>query len=848
MLLSFWALESFVTLPISTVVLPIPATCPSAYCTYLYQGQKTQNMFKNYLKVAVRSLFKNKFYSLLNISGLAIGVAACLMITLFVLDEVSYDKYYKKADRIYRMKANGALNGNTFDIAVVGPSVGEAMLADLPQIENYGRFRQNGSPFIRQGDNVFKEEKFIWADNSILDIFDFEMVEGNRETALAEPRSLVMSQSAAQKYFGDETALGQVVKFRSTDGYKVTGVYKDIPSNTHFNFDVLGSIVTIDEANQKMWLSMNFQTYLVLKEGASIDEVRAAMPGMMKKYIGPEVKQFLQVDWEDLETTGNDFAMDFQPVSDIHLYSDLQAELAPNSDVKYVYIFSAIALFILLIACINFMNLSTARSAHRAKEVGVRKVLGSVKRQLVNQFLAESIVISLISFVLAVGLSYLALPFFNNLANKALEIPFADPLFYASLIGAIVLIGLLAGSYPAFFLSAFKPVKVLKGSINSGMKSGKLRSALVVVQFCASIFLIIGTVIILQQLRYIQNKKLGFDKEQVIVVHDAYLAGNNAQVLKTRMESYPEVESASMSGFIPTPSNRNNNAFIKGMVPSQENTLLMGQWYVDHEYFETMGMEIIAGRAFSKDFVTDSTACIINESAAKQIGWEDPIGETIGQFVDMQGSLRPLKVIGVVQDFHFESLRNHITPLLLQLGNSTGLLNIKAQSDDYASLLSKIEKDWNELAPNQPFETSFLDERFSRIYDAEQRTGNIFGVFAGLALLIACLGLFGLAAFTAENRMKEVGIRKVLGASVLQIVYMLSNQMGKLVLLAFFIAAPLAYLFMDDWLQDFEYRTSIGLWVFLVTAIGALFIAVATMSYQSLKAAVSNPVKSLRSE
>lgn len=775
-------------------------------------------------------------------------MASCLMITLFVLDEVSYDKYYEKTDRIFRMTANGALNGNIFNIAVVGPSVGEAMLADLPQVENFGRFRQSGSPFIRNGEDVFKEENFVWADNSILDIFDFQMIEGDIETALTEPRSLVMSESAAQKYFGDEPALGQVVRFRSTDGYKITGVYKDIPSNTHFDFDVMGSMITIDEAKQKMWLSMNFQTYLVLTEGASIDEVQAAMPEMMKRYIGPEVKQFLQVDWDELGATGNEFEMNFQPVSDIHLHSDLQAELAPNSDVKYVYIFSAIAAFILLIACINFMNLSTARSAHRAKEVGVRKVMGSLRAQLINQFLAESILISLISFLLAIGLAYLALPFFNDLANKTLVMPLTDPMFYASVFGSVILVGFLAGSYPAFFLSAFQPVKVLKGSINSGMKSGRLRSALVVVQFCASIFLVIGTLVILNQLSYIQNKKLGFEKEQVIIVNDAFLAGENAEILKERMEAYPEVQSASLSGFIPTPSNRNNNAFIKGMVPSQENTVLMGQWTIDHEYFETMGMEIVQGRAFSRELVTDSSACIINESAAKQLGWEDPIGETIGQFVDMQGTLQPLKVVGVVKDFHFESLRNHITPLLLQLGNNSGLLNVKAQTDDYAGLLDKIEADWNELAPNQPFETSFLDDRFTRIYDAEQRTGKIFGIFAGLALLIACLGLFGLAAFTAENRIKEVGIRKVLGASVGQIVYMLSNEMGKLVLIAFAIAAPLAYFFMSDWLQDFQYRTNIGIWVFVLTAFGALFIAIATMSYQSLKAATKNPVKSLRSE
>ena len=542
-------------------------------------------MIKNYLKLAVRSLLKNKFYSLLNITGLAIGIAACLLIVLYVTDELSYDRYYEKADRIYRITADGALNGNAFDIAVVGPAVGATMVSDFPGIENFGRFRGAGSPFIRYGENVFKEESFVWADNSVLDIFDFEFVEGDGTTALLEPQSLVMSESAALKYFGNESAVGKIVQFRGTDGYKITGVYKDIPTNTHFTFDVIGSMETIDEAKQPTWLSMNFQTYLVLSESADINSMKETFPELIKKYIGPEVKQFLNLEWEQLEASGDSFAFDLQPVSSIHLHSDLQAEMAPNSDIKYVYIFSAIAFFILLIACINFMNLSTARSAHRAKEVGVRKVLGSLKGQLINQFLVESIVVSLISFLLAQVLAIAALPFFNDLSNKQLSIPFDNPLLFLILLSGAIFVGLLAGSYPAFFLSAFQPVKVLKGSLSNGMKSGRLRSVLVVVQFMASIILVIGTLVIMNQLSYIQNMKLGFEKDQVVIVHDAFLAGNNVQAFKDQMDALPEVQTASLSSFLPTPSSRNNNAFIKGLVPSQENTYLMGNWFVDYEYF-----------------------------------------------------------------------------------------------------------------------------------------------------------------------------------------------------------------------------------------------------------------------
>jgi len=805
-------------------------------------------MIKNYFKVAYRNLIRNKFYSLLNISGLAIGIASCLLIVLFVTDELSYDRQYKNADEIYRLTMAGSLNGSAFDLALVGPVVGKTMEEDYPEILNFGRFRQSGSPFIKFGDNIFKEEKFVWSDHSNLDIFDIELIQGDPATALMNPKSLVMSETAAKKYFGDLDPIGQIVEFRSEKDYQVTGVYKDMPNNMHFDFDVMGSMVTLDEAKQNMWISMNFQTYVVLAKDADLASMAARFPDMLKTYIGPELKKFMNMEWDEVVTNDTKMAFGMQPVTSIHLHSDLQGELGANGDISYVYIFSAIAFFILLIACINFMNLATARSAHRAKEVGVRKVLGSVKSQLIYQFLIESILISLISFIIAVGLAYVALPFFNDLANKELSIPFSSPVFLSSIFGGVFVVGLLAGSYPAFFLSAFKPVTVLKGSLSNGMKSGALRSVLVVIQFCTSIFLVIGTLVILNQLDYIQNKNLGFDRDQVLIINDAYLAKGNTAALKTKMQGFPEVKSASLSGFLPTPSNSNMNLFMKGIVPNQDNQHIMTSWVVDYDYLETMGMELKSGRNFSKEFRTDSVGLIVNEAAVKQMGFDEPLGEIIGTFVSMEGDIQGLKIVGVVKDFHYQTLKNQIAPLVMQLGNSTGLLNLKVNTKDYSALLNKMEGAWSELAPNQPFETSFLDDRFGRMYDAEQRLGSIFGVFAGVTILVACLGLFGLASYTAEIRIKEVGIRKVLGAKVGQLVYLLSRDIGKLVLVAFVIGAPLAWYAMDNWLQEFEYRTSIGWPIFLITLSGSLVIALLTMCYQSLKAATRNPVKSLRTE
>jgi putative ABC transport system permease protein len=543
------------------------------------------------------------------------------------------------------------------------------------------------------------------------------------------------------------------------------------------------------------------------------------------------------------------------PVTDIHLHSDLKAELSANSDITYVYLFGAIALFILAIACINFMNLSTARSANRAKEVGVRKVLGSLRSHLVRQFLTESFVLSLFSFMLAIALAYLFLPAFNTLAERTLVIPFTDPVFLTLLLSGAIIVGVLSGLYPSLFLSGFKPVQVLKGKIAPGMKSRVVRSSLVVFQFIISIFLVISTITVQKQLDFIQNKKLGFTKDQVIVIHNTETLGTKLEAFKNQLLQNPSISNASVSGYIPISGwGRSSNSFWpQGRQASQDNMVSMQFWSVDHDYIATMGMEIKQGRNFSPEFPSDSTGVIINESAARNFGFKDPIGEKIETYTNDEDAIEKNKtweytVVGVVADFHFESLRENISPLCMYLGQSSWSMPVRYQSENTTDVIDQMRNEWNRISDGKPFEYSFLDDAFGKMYSSEKRLGNIFGIFATLAIIIACLGLFALTAFTAEQRSKEIGIRKVLGASVTGIVLLLSREYGKLITIAFVISAPLAWFASDWWLKNYIYKVEVGLVVYLLAGILAFLIAWVTMSFQSIKAATSNPVNSLRNE
>ncbi len=808
-------------------------------------------MFKNYITIALRNILKYKFYSILNVAGLAIGIATCLLILLFVQNELSYDRYNEHAERIVRVVADFELGGNTLRAPTLGAPTGPSILADYPEVENQVRLDAGGNWFVKYGEKTFKENKVIFADSTFFSVFTIPLLKGNPDKVLTTPNSMVISKKMADKYFADEDPIGKTMRFDDREDYQVAGIFDKIPTNSHFQAEFIVTLAGRRGSDDPYWLgNMGYVTYLLMNENADYKSLEAKFPGMIQKYVGPEIQKFLGKSLEEFEAGGGKTGYYLQPLTDIHLYSDLMDELQPNSDIKYVVIFAAIALFILIIACINFMNLSTATSAGRAREVGIKKVLGSERKSLIAQFLTESIVISTIATLLALVIVSVSLPYFNDLAGKELEFSiFSNNQLLLSIILITLFIGVLAGSYPALFISAFKPIEVLKGKLKLGAKSGFLRSSLVVFQFSASIIMIICTTVVYNQLNYMQNKKLGFNKEQVLVINDAYILGDQIESFKEEVLQNTDVVSGTVSGYLPTESNRSGNGTFKDGVPDEKNITVMQTWRVDYDYVNTLGMEIIKGRNFSEDFGSDSTAVILNETAAKFFDWDDPLGKIIGQFNSNEtASIAKYNVIGIVKNFHFESLRNTVGPVLFFLRRSTSNVAFRINTENTIQLISFVKDKWDEFAPGQPFDYSFMDEEFNSMYKAEERIGEIFSVFAFLAILIGCLGLFGLAAFTAQQRTKEIGVRKVMGASVSGIVVLLSKEFIKLILISFVIAAPLAYYYMNRWLEDFAFRTDIGLLTLTLAGLAALVIAILTVSYHAIKIAVTNPVKSLRYE
>lgn len=807
-------------------------------------------MFQNYLKIALRNLWKNKGFSTINILGLAIGIATCLLITLYVLDELSYDRYHEKSDRIYRVNIDLRFGGGEQKFAVAPDPLAFTMVELYPQVENAVRFRGYGSFVIRKGNENIREDRIISVDSTLFDVFTLPMIAGNSRSALTAPYSVVITESIARKYFNKTDVVGQSLRFDNTQDYKVTGVIKDMPVNSHFNYDFFISLSSTDESRRGIWLSFNFNTYLLLKAGTSQQSVEAKFDEIYKKYMWPQAQELMNITEEDFQKSGNYLRLSLMPITDIHLKSDRIAELGVNSDMQMVYIFMIIAVLILVIACVNFMNLSTARSANRAKEVGVRKVLGTQKINLIKQFLTESVLMSLIAFVIAVLLAMLLLPYFNQLSVKELTLsPEQHPALLPLLVLFAIVVGLLAGSYPAFYLSAFKPIEVLKGKLSKGFKSSYFRSGLVVLQFFISIGLIVATIVIYRQLNFIQNKKLGFNKEQVITIHDTYVLENKIETFKNEVLKHTGVVSGTVSGYLPVPSSRSDNSWFPEGQLTNENAVSMQTWGIDHDYIKTLNMEIIKGRDFSKQFATDSANVIINETAASLFGYQDPIGKTISTITDFTTKeVGNYTVVGVVKNFHYESLRQNVGALCMLLTPSTGSTSFRIKTDNVTPLIRSIESLWKNMAPGEAFSYSFLNEDFNNIYRTEQRVGRIFISFAVFAIFIACLGLFGLATYAAEQRTKEIGIRKVLGASVTSVAGMLSKDFLKLVLIAALFAFPLSWWAMHKWLEDFAFRIDIGWWVFVLAGFVALLIALFTVSFQAIRAAISNPVKSLRTE
>ncbi|GAB3557538.1 ABC transporter permease [Spirosoma fluminis] len=840
---------------LSVLKLLRPLAKPKQVSEYPQPFLLSPDMIRNYILIAFRNLWRKKAFSAINIVGLAVGLATCLLITVFVLHELSYDRYHAKADRMYRMIMLGQLGGKELKTAFSGVPAGPALVHDYPGVEASVRLYGEGTFIVKHGTERFKEEHVIFPDSNFFNFFSIPLLKGDKRTVLTDPNTIVITETIARKYFGAQNPVGKTLTLGTRGLFRVTGVCQDVPSNTHFHYTMFASISSVQLRNT--WLSSGVQTYVILRPGYSIDKLQAQMPALVHKYIGSELQQLLGISLAEFTRKGDRLGFQFQPVTAIHLRSELEGEIEPNGDIKYVYIFSAIALFILLLACINFMNLSTAGSAGRAKEVGIRKVLGSVQQQLISQFLSESVLITFLALLIALGIVIAVLPGFNQLADKQFSLSTIVRGWMLPGIGlACLLIGLLAGSYPAFFLSAFKPISVLKGSssalasrVQGGARSGWLRNTLVTVQFVVSIGMIISTLIVYQQLHFIQSKKVGYDKDQVLILHDTYALGDKANTLKTELAELSQVREVSMAGYLPAGASSNGvEGFKIDKGAGESVTYRNKSYYVDESYLPTLGIRVAQGRNFSKAFPSDSSAVLINEAAARQFGWKSPVGHRISTVGN--GSLesrRTYTVVGVVKDFHFESMHQNIAPLVMIYGADNYQMALRISTKNVPDLLRLVEQKWK-AQTNNPFAYSFLNERFNTMYQSEQRIGQLFSIFASLTVFIACLGLFGLAMFTAQQRTKEIGVRKVLGASVTSIIGLLSSDFLKPVLVAMLIASPIAWYAMHRWLQDFAYKIDIAWWVFALAGLLTTAVALLTISYQSIKAALTNPVKSLRSE
>lgn len=810
-------------------------------------------MFRNYLKIAWRSLKKQPFFTFLNTFSLTIGIAGGMLIFLYVYDELSYDKMFADADRIYRINADIKFGGDVMQLAETGAPMAGTLRNDFPQVEEVTRIRNQGSLLLRKirTEENTKEEKVAFADSTFFDFFGINLLVGDSRTALTEPNTLVLTKTAAEKHFGFKNALGQRLLVNNEDTYTVTGVIDDLPNNSLLrDHSLFMALAGYEDAQQMLWTSHNYFTFIKLIPGASIEDFKAPLHSIMEKYIFPYVQQFYPgITEESFAASGNYLRYSTIPLTDIHLHSNRHHELSANSSIQNVYILSFIGLFLIVLASVNFMNLSTAYSLKRAKEVGIRKTLGSNRFQLIGQFLTEAVLISFISLLLAIGMATLALPFFNTLSGKSMSLPYTAPFFWIILLSVTLLLSLFSGSYPAFFMSKFVAAKVLKGSGQNSIGGAGVRNSLVVFQFSISILLIVATLVVFQQLNFIQGKDLGYTKDQILIVDDVYATGNQVEAFKKEVQQLGQVASVSLSGYLPTPSYRQDHSFFKEGSTDQENALQMQRWVVDHDYVSTLDMEIIAGRDFDIAYSLDSTGIIINESALAILGLRPK--EALGLRLSRDlGEENPVfyKVIGVVKNFNFESLREDIGALSLSLGSSSSTMAVRIKSGDFSNAIAAISSIWNRMAPGQPFNYRFMQDSFNRVYESEKRLGQIFMVFTVLSIMIACLGLFGLAAFNAQKRTKEIGIRKVLGASVGQITFRLTTDFLKMVGLSILIALPIGWYAMSRWLEDFTYRIEIGWGIFAYAATLAISIAILTVSYQSVKAAITNPIKSLRTE
>ena len=810
-------------------------------------------MFKNYLKVAWRNLLRKKVFSFINIFGLAMGLAIFTLISLYVLDELSYDRYSENANRIYRVNTNIKINGSEFNDKDTPAPMADALVKTYPRVEQAVRISGGNDILVKKGDETLLEPHAFFADANLFSVFTLPMLAGDPKTALSAPNSMVISASMAKKYFNTLDVIGKTLKVDNTSLYNITGVIKDMPSQSHLHFNFIKSMAGLESSKSDFWLSNSFMTYVLVRKGTTQAELDGYLKEAAKKYAEPQVMNVAHSSFSELEKKGDYFKYSSIPLTKIHLYSPLSSELEPSGNIQYVYISAIIGLFILLIACINFMNLSTAQSAGRAKEVGVRKVIGSGRSNLVRQFLTESLLTALVAYIFSIVLILVLLPLLNQLAGKEMTLPTGLSVWlFPALLGVALICGLLAGAYPAFVLSAFDPIEILKGKFVLRIKGYKLRNALVVFQFTTAIILITGTLVIYRQLDYIRHKDLGYDREQVLVLNNAYSLGEHVQAFKQEILKLPGVVAGSLTENLPTSTANdwNKNAYSKDATMSATQTQTLVDWGVDAGYIPALKMKIVAGRNFSEDMPTDSSAIIINETAARSLGFKNPLNASLFDFNSRTKQANEFHIVGVVKDFNAGSMRYATEALVMRYSKYGGQFIFRIKSANIPQLIAQVESRYHSFdqMSSQPFIYSFLDEDFSNLYKGEERTGSVFITFAALAIFIACLGLFGLAAYSAEQRTKEIGIRKVLGSSVNGIIALLSKDFIKLVGVSIIIATPLAWWAMSKWLQNFAYRIDISWWIFFIAGVLALSIALITISFQAIKAAIANPVKSLRTE
>ena len=815
-------------------------------------------MLKNYFKVAFRSLLRRKGFTLINVLGLATGMAACLLIVLYIRSELGFDRFHEKNSQIYRVALERKYPGRSTSYALIPPAIGASMQHEFPEIQQCTRLFDivgNGSFLIKIADKVFEEKRVLAADSNFFTVFTAPLLQGDAATALQKINTAVITESTAKKYFGSAAnAIGKSFESDGAAHYIITGVCKDWPENAHFIFDVLVSSVSFAFTTEPNYTGFSAHTYLLLNKQASPEVLEAKFPGFLDKYVSPAIAKGFNMTWQQFQSAGNGYRYFLQPLTQIHLTSDLSAELRINGNIKTIYIFSVIAFFILAIACINFINLSTARSLERAKEVGIRKTFGSEKKSLVLQFLLESVLVSLASAGIAFLLMLLVLPLFNTIAGKELSVAwFITPLRAMALLLFAIVAGLAAGIYPAFVLSSFKPMLVLKGKFKSNRYGMVLRNGLVIFQFSISVILIICTFVVNRQMQYMQGDALGFKKDHIIEIMQTQLLANQTEAFRNGLAGIPGVEAISGASSFPG----QDGFFGISFQPLGSREAMTGRAVIaDEAYAPLMNIQMKEGRFFSKEFLTDSLGIVLNEKAVREMGLTNAVGTrlttTEDQFNAPDGRPYQYTVLGVIKDFHYQSLHQQITPLIFinarKFGNVSPVTAIRIKADNFAAAVPAIEKSWKQFVPERPFHYDFLDRSLANQYQAEQTMQRIFTIFSVLAVFIGCIGLLGLAAYATQLRVREISIRKVLGASAGNIVTLLSRDFLRLIIIATLLAFPLAWWGMHSWLQHFAYRTSIAWWIFLLAGAMATAVALLTISFQAIKAALANPAERLRTE